>query len=394
MVLFILTTIIIIGIFTITFAKMIKKNSASMVYILAIEFVGILVAFFNLIKGKTPLIFEYIIIFFCSVIIPIFIFILARKNSDFIESIELFLMRIKKGNKKEKLLNIIDKNPDNYWAHRRLADYYVDNSEKEKAEDEYIKAIQIKQDDYKSYCKLAKLLHENKKDEQAIEILQLLMKLKPDYYEGSMTLGQILYENEKHKEAISVYNQALKYNPTQYDIYYCLGMTYTRLNDFKNAIDFYKKAATINSYKDISELNLGQINLIFKDYEKAEEYFYNNIKSEDEKITAIAYYYLAKIRIIQGNEEQAIQYAELSLEIYPRIIKKMRSDDLFIPILGKINFKVRGEENRELKSNISTKDEEVVEYLGNTFNVVETLTNDFNGLKTSNNRTEEKQIEY
>ena len=400
MILLILITIIIISIFAMTFADMIKKNSSSFVYILLMEFIGILIDFVAILRGKVPNIFEYVLIFLFSIIIPVIIFALDKKDGNVNETLEILLIKLKKGEEKEKLLSIIEKNPNSYLAHKKLADYYAQNSEKEKAEDEYIKTIQIKQDDYKTYCKLAKILHENKKEEQAIETLQTLIKIKPDYYEGSMLLGKILYDNEKFKEAISVYNQALQYNPSEYDIYYNLGMTYTRLNDFQSATEYYKKAATINSYKDIANLNLGQINLIFKDYEKAEQYFYETIKSDDDKISSNAYYYLAKIRIIQGNEEQAIQYAKLAIDMYPPILKKIRLDDIFISILGKVdpkaiedktidkNEKEEGKLNKEAKSKITDKDEEIIEYLGKTFNVVKTLNNDFKGMK----KNESKEI--
>mgnify|MGYP002707213057 FL=1 len=132
----------------------------------------------------------------------------------------------------------------------------------EKAEDEYLIVIGIKPKDYESYCELAKIMHENKKEEQAIELLQSLLKAKPDYYQGSMLLGDILYSNEMFKEAILVYNEALKFSPAQYELYYCLGMTYTRLNDFQNAQEYYKKAATLNSLKDISNLNLDRKSVV------------------------------------------------------------------------------------------------------------------------------------
>ena len=76
---------------------------------------------------------------------------------------------------------------------------------------------------------------------------------------------------EKFKKNEIVYKEALNYNPKEYQFYYNLGMTYTRINDFANARDNYKKAATINSLQDISNLSIGQIYLIFEEYDEAEK---------------------------------------------------------------------------------------------------------------------------
>ena len=53
---------------------------------------------------------------------------------------------------------------------------------------------------------------------------------------------------------------------------------------------------TLNAAK----LNLGQISLIFKDYEEAEKYFMECIENDDEEIQAEAYYYLSKIKLINN----------------------------------------------------------------------------------------------
>ena len=144
-------------------------------------------------------------------------------------------------------------------------------------------------------------------------------------------------------------------------------MVYTRLNDFQKAKDCYKKAAIINSLTDISNLNAGQIYMIYKDYTKAEEYFSKTIQSEDDKISAYSYYYLAKIRLIQNNKEQAIQnnkeqaikYINMAIEIYPSIIKRTENDDLFIPILSQI----KNQKEKNVETKLEKNQENIVEYL-------------------------------
>ncbi len=383
MILTILTTIIIIGIFCITFIKYIKKNNNYYIYILAIEFVGIAIDLIMIFFGKKISAFIYTIIYILSVIIPIIVMYLENKKIYIGEIIGLIKIKLNDNREKEILINIIEKYPNSYLAHKKLAIYYEKNKETEKAEDEYYKTIELKTNDYNAYCELSNILVENNKIEDATNILEELLKIKPDCYNASMILGNILYNNEQFKEAIIVYNEALKYKPSQYDIYYELGMTYTRLNDFQNAKEYYKKAAMMNSYADIANLNLGQIYLIFRDYEKAEKFFYSVINSDDDIITANAYYYLAKISLEQHKEEQAIQYANLAVEIYPRILKIIQNDSTFITILVKIKSK----EKENIKTSINIKKIDIIKYLGKTYNVVEKLTDDME------NKRQDKEME-
>lgn len=380
MVLLIITTIIIIAMFIYTLALMLKENSY--IYLLIVEFVGIIIDFICILIGKSPSMYVYTIIYCLSVVIPLTILLLENNNSYIGEFSLLFN---NKNIDKQKILKIIEKKPQSYIAHQKLAEYYKENKEYEKAENEYYRLVNLKPKEYSNYCILAQMLEKNNKNEEAIEILQQVLTMKPDYYEGSLLLGNILYDNEKFKDAIIVYNEALKYNPKEYYIYYYMGMTYTRLNDFNNAKECYKKAATINSIEDISNLSIGQIYLIFEEYDKAEEFFYKTINSDDEEVLANSYYYLAKIRLIQQNEEQAIQYANLAIEYNPKIIKRMQQDDIFITILGKI----KTAEDKNVKTKINKKELDTIEYLGKTYNVVERLTNNF----TRDVNNKEKEID-
>ncbi len=366
-VIFILMAIIV---FVYTFARLIIKNNTNYVYLLVIEFLGIIIDFIALVTGGDLSILVMTFIYFISIVIPIIFFVLEKKNIYIDELISMAKLKKNPANAKQLLLKNIEKYPNSYNAHKLLAEYYVNNNETEKAEDEYLKMINIKPNDYDSYCKLATILHANEKDQGAKEVLRQLLKIKPDYTEGSKILGNILYDNEEFKEAILVFNEALKYNPAEFDLYYCLGMTYCRLNDFQNAMDYYKKAAKINSFQDVANLNLGQIYLIFGEYDEAEKYFFEEINSEDEIVQANAYLYLAKIKLIKNDINQAIAYANLAVEIDPKIITKIENDNTLGIIIGKIKPMNR----KEVNTKLTKREKEIIEHLGKTFNVVENLT--------------------
>ncbi|MBR3134014.1 MAG: tetratricopeptide repeat protein [Clostridia bacterium] len=383
MIFLILTTLLIITIFIFSFARLVKNNSFEYVYVLVSQFLGILVDFVVIIRGTEPSAWVYIIIYFFSVLIPVIVMLLENQS---IYLGEISLLLSKKNVDKKLILKTIDKHPNSYIAHKRLAEYYKANLEMEKVEREYEKLIEIRPNDYSIYCELSDIYNENSKNDKAIEVLQEVLKIKPDYYEASLKLGNLLYENENFKDAILVYNEALRHNPKEYYLYYCLGMTYTRINDFNNAKECYKKAATINSIKDISNLTIGQIYLIFEDYDKAEEYFYKTLDCEDDEVLANSYFYLAKIRLIQNNENQAIQYSNLAIDFNPKMIDRMRNDELFITILGKLSIKTY----KKVNTKIDDKEKATIEHLGKTYNVVETLTSNFS---KKNNNTIDKENE-
>lgn len=382
--LLIFTAMLIISIFIITFIQMIRKNNSNYTYLLGSEFIGIVIIFVYIFNGNSPKTLAYIITYILSVLIPLAIYLLEKKQIYIDEIATTYLAKRKHDT--SKLLEIIEKNPDSYYAHKALAEIYEETEEYEKAEDEYIRAIQIKQNEYKMYIKIANIYVKNNKKKEACEVLQGLLEAKPENLDAGFLLGQIYYDDGKFKEAIKVYNQCLNYNGDNFYLYYNLGMCYTRINDFKMAKECYSKAAILNSLKEVSKINIGQIYMIYKDYEKAEKYFAETIKSDDEKISAYSYYYLAKIRLIQNNKDQAISYINLAIETYPYIFEKVKKDDLFIPILSQIKYA----KDKEINTKVEPKENEIIEYLSKTFEVVETLTNDVAETKEQKER-EEKQ---
>lgn len=329
----------------------------------------------------------YIAIVLVIIVIILFIFFILKKNDIYLN--ELIILMAEKNSKvdlKKILLDIIDKYPKSYLAHEKLAEFYEKNNENKKAEDEYIKAISLKPKEYKTYYKLAIVLQKNGDTENAINSLKEALKIKPDFLDASIALGNLLYENEDFKVAIMIYNEQLKYHPGEYMLYYYLGMCYVRTNDFEEANNCYKKAAKINSYKDISNLNIGQINMILKNYDEAENYFYDGIKSSDDKIVAESYYYLAKIKIYGKEYDLAIQYANIALETYPKIRQKIENDEQFAPIIGKIQVR---NSQKIINSKLTTYDENTISHLDKTFTVVDTLS-DFKPSEEYRNIEKEK----
>ncbi len=391
MVFLILTTVIVLSFFVFTFVKALLAKFNNYLFTLIIEVIGAFIDFVFIIANQEPSVPVYFIIYLFGVVIPLVIFLLEGKNV-YINYIlrEKFT---KPENRQDFYFSIIERDNNNYWAHSRLAKYYGENHELEKQEIEYLKLIELNKTNKENYCKLAEIQVELKKPNQAIATLSSLLNEDPGYLEGNLQLAQILYDTEKFKEAVMVLNHAIEFNPTAYDLYFYLGMNYTRLNDFQNAKDCYQKAATLNGLTGISNLNLGEISIIFKDYETAEKYFMDCLNDDDDRTVAYAYYYLAKTKIFQKNYQLAIHYANLAVEIDPKMKKKIEEDTHFSPILGNLNIRLKDAKDKEVNTKMTKQQEEVINILERNADLVEDLTNEYYFTKADYDAYEEMQTE-
>lgn len=309
-------------------------------------------------------------IYFISILIPIAILVLEYKKISILENIKYYISKIlltvgSTKRAKSFLLGIIEKNQNNYNAHRLLAVIYEQEGGIRKSIDEYVVCIEINKQDYDSYYKIASLLSESEKKDEAIEMLTNLLEKKPDYYNASLSLGNLLIEKDKYKEAASVLMDATKYNTGSYELNYELGIVYTMLNDFKSAKEYYEKAAEINSLIHNPKYSLAQIAMLYKDLDLAEKYFQETI--DDEEFSADSYYELAKISLMKGNKDMAIKYANIAIDLNSKkIAEKIKNEPLFITIFTKLSIPFNLEEK---ESNLSNKEIKAKEHLENTSDI-------------------------
>lgn len=368
------------AIFVIVFGRFIKKNDTSYVYILGLEFVGIVINFIEVIFSIHLNIFFRILIYIFSVVIPVIMLLIEyKKKIDFPEMFNIMLAKIAlhKGNTeqaKEYLFKLINKYPESYIGHKNLAEVYEKEEKYSLAVDEYIRANDLNNKDIKASYKIGELLNKNEKTEEAITVLQELLKKNPEYYKATNLLGDILYSKERYKEAINVYMSALRYNPGNYDLYYNLGMAYTMVNDFQRAKEFYQKAAEINSLLYNAKLSIGQIALIAGDLDEAEKYFKESIKGED--VEAGSYYYLAQVAILKGDKEKAINYMNIAIELDPKIYNKVQREVVFTPIKNDIKKPTRERQEEKKKTKLLLKERKALNHLSKTCSLTSGLNND------------------
>ena len=374
--------IIAFAIFIYMFYKMMRINDTSYIIVLILEMVGIALNFLEVLFGIKLNMFLMIIKYILAIIIPILVIVLETKGKSIVEIYNIYMAKslIKvENNKKAKkiLLMLTSKYPENYDAHKLLAELYENEGGMRKAIDEYVQAVDINKQDYDSYYRVTYLLNSLGRKDDASQMLFSLLNKKPDYYQATILLGDILIEKEDYKEAVSIYQDALKYNPGSFDLNYNLGIVYTMLNDFQNAKVCYEKAAKLNTLSYNTKYSLAEIELIYKNLEEAERRFLEVVESEE--LSADAYCELAKIYIIKEDKPTAIKYANVAIDIdTKRIVNKIKSDSIFIPILAKLSipFNLDHEEGKEENKKLTPKEIKAKEHLEEMIDITRNLTND------------------
>ena len=387
-------TVISFAIFVYMFLRMIKNNDTTYVIILVLEAIGIALNFVEVLFDVKLNILLLILKYVLAILLPLIIIILEKNGfllNEFlgITRANFYLMIGNDKKAKQALIDLVTRKPQNYKAHKMLAQIYEHEGGMRKAIDEYVQAIDIDKKDYDSYYKIASLLNGLDKKDEASEMLFNLLSKKPEMLEATNLLGEILLEQEKYKEAVNVYQEALRYNPTSYDINYNLGIAYTMLNDFQNAKICYEKAAEINSLLYNAKYSLAQIALIYKDLEEAERKFLEAI--EDERLSADGYFELSKIYLLKGDKETAIKYINIAIdENSMKIVDKVKKDPIFIPIMAKISIPFNLEDTSKEQEKLKIEERRAKEHLEEMCEITRNLSyNDINLLK-KNRKSKEK----
>lgn len=367
--------------FVVTFLKVIRKKDSIYIYVLGLNFLGIVVRFVEL---SNNLAFNFTVVALCyllSIVIPFIIFILEFRNiyiqEQYIVAKAKLYYKLGKNEAARKLLiKYIEKHADSYFSHRLLANIYEKEEKYEAAIDEYVIVVDINKKDYDSYYEIAFLLNKTEKNDEAKKMLQNLLQKKPEYYQASELLGTILYDQELFKEAATVYLQALKYNPDKYELYYGLGMAYTRLNDFQTAKEYYEKAAKINSMLFHARVNIAQIMLIAGELDEAEERFIECLEDKDSEPDA--YFYLAIIAMLKGEIDRAVSYVNIAIELDKRMYKRVCKQGIFLPIMDQI----RPSKNAHHRYHITYQELKTRKHLDDTISLINSLKSE--GKRLSN----------
>lgn len=316
-----------------------------------------------------------IIMYLFAIVTPLLVILLEKNGINVSDILNLLISKVflTLGNSKkakDHLINVVTKYPNNYKAHKLLAEIYEKEGGIRKAIDEYIKVIEIKNDEYDIEYKVAFLLSDLKRKDEAIQILNNTLSKKPEYLKATNLLGEILFEQQRYKEAVSVYSAALKYNPNDYDLYYNIGLAYTMLNDFQAAKEYYDKAAEINHELYNGYYCLGKISMLYRDIEDAEEYYAKALMGE---LEADSYYELAKIYMIKNERDKAITFVNKAIELDGKYVEIVKNEPIFLIIKQYINLPINVLEETKKDVKLSEKEKKALEHLEETYELTKSL---------------------
>ena len=138
---------------------------------------------------------------------------------------------------------------------------------------------------------------------------------------------------------------------------------------------------------------MGQISLLYNELGEAEQYFIECL--QDENLEEDAYYYLAYISMLKGEEQNAINYLNTAVNENPEIYEKIKGELIFKLIVNKIEKPDNNKTKKEKKKRLTKKEKEAIRHLKHTYELVGNLNN--NDIKAmeiiKTKRMEEKQKE-
>lgn len=132
------------------------------------------------------------------------------------------------------------------------------------------------------------------------------------------------------------------------------------------AKDCFEKTVDIDSTLYNAYYRLGQIALLYRDIDLAENYF---TQSMDGEVETKSYYQLAKIYMMKNNKNKAIIYLNKAVENSTYYYELAKDEPIFFPI--KNSIVEPKEEIKEIEE--SEKEKSISEYLDNTYDLTRIL---------------------
>jgi tetratricopeptide (TPR) repeat protein len=167
---------------------------------------------------------------------------LYRVGEDFLQSDPI--------NAEKFFRKILEIEPENDRAHKKLGDCLHDLGRYNEAESEFKEAIMIKPDDVEYRCYLANLLVElgSERYEDAKKEFEEALRLNPDDYLTHNDYGVLLHKWKRYNEAERKFKEALRLSPEKTraaEIYINLGAIFEEWGHYNEAKSEYEKAIAI-----------------------------------------------------------------------------------------------------------------------------------------------------
>ena len=144
--------------------------------------------------------------------------------------------------------------------------------------------------------------------------------------------------------------------------------------DEKGNVVILKPAANYSG--DETVILQGHLDMVYVKAEGSPHNYADGIKAlEDEELSADSYYELSKIALIKGDKENAIQFANIAIDIdSSKVAPKIKKDPIFLPVMAKISIPFNIKPLEEQVSKLSEKELIAKEHLEEMFEITRNLS--------------------
>ncbi|OHD63587.1 MAG: hypothetical protein A2176_06185 [Spirochaetes bacterium RBG_13_51_14] len=231
------------------------------------------------------IIFLFIVLLAMIMMYALQTFVIPRRIDEIAQMIEAGQTR----QAIKKLIDILEKDDRNTYAHYLLAEAYAKENNIKFAIVEYRQVLKygkyndkIREVDVRT--KLAKLCLENGAVDDAKSEYLILTKLEPDNFEHFFELGAIYFRTSALDRAMVFFKKSIALNARHEQSHYYLGQIYYQNNLYSDAKQSFLEAIKIETNNYRAHYFLGLVLRQMSDYEWAVKEFDIAQKSEDLKV--------------------------------------------------------------------------------------------------------------
>ena len=151
----------------------------------------------------------------------------------------------------------VEKNPENKWYRKHLAQLYIQNSKFPPAIDQYEKIVELDQENLENFFTLAQLYQQTGAFEKALQQLNKIENRTGVNEQLSMMKQSIYIELGEKEKAVEEIKSLIQNYPSETRYYGMLAELYAKYQEFEKAEEMYNKLFSLDSTN-----NLGQISKI------------------------------------------------------------------------------------------------------------------------------------
>ncbi len=219
----------------------------------------------------------------------------------------------------KRLQAIVQKNPQDYPAHKLLARAYQLSGNSKMAIVEYRVSEKNVDNEPSSYevdirQNLAKLLYETNDFKEALEEFILLLKVDPKNAESYHLAGRCYIKLGAYDKAIQYFRHAVKYNPQLQEVYFDLGLALYESQSLAEALNEFILSIKFNPKNYRAYYYMGAIYRQLQDFGKAIESL--DIAERDKEVQVQSILNKGICHLQLGNIQRTIEELSRGIKIY------------------------------------------------------------------------------